>query len=48
MKRSRFRNKFLREKNQANFCKKLLGKTKNSYFSNFDTKKLRIIELFEK
>ena len=25
---------------QYNLCKKLLGKTKNSYFSNFDTKKI--------
>ena len=25
---------------QHNLCKKLLGKTKNSYFSNFDTKKI--------
>ena len=49
MKRSRLRNKFLREKNQANrdnykiqrnLCKKLLRKTKNSYFSNLDTKKI--------
>ena len=48
MKRSRLRNKILREKNQANrdndkiqrnLCKKLLPKTKNSYFSNLDTKK---------
>ena len=49
MERSRLRNKFLREKNQPNrdtyklqrnFCKKLLRKTKNSYFSNLDTKKI--------
>ena len=49
MKRSRIRNKFLREKNQANrdnykfqrnLCKKLLRKTKNSYLSNLDTKKI--------
>ena len=55
---SGFRNKFLREKNQANkdnykiqrkLCKKSLRKTKNSYFSNLDTKKIeRIIELFGK
>ena len=47
MKRSRLRNKFLREKNQANrdsyriqrnLCKKLLRKTKNSYFSNLDNR----------
>ena len=49
MKKSRLRNKTLRETNQANrdnykiqrdFCKKLLRKTKNSYFSNLDTKKI--------
>ena len=49
MKRSRIRNKFLREKNQANrdnykfqrnLCKKPLRKTKNSYLSNLDTKKI--------
>ena len=49
LKRSRLRNKLLREKNRANrdnykiqgnLCKKLLRKTKNSYFSNLDTKKI--------
>ena len=49
MKRSRIRNKFLREKNQAdrdnykfqrNLCKKPLRKTKTSYLSNLDTKKI--------
>ena len=49
MRRSRLRNKFLREKNQANrdnykiqrnLCKKLLRKTNNLYFSNLDTKKI--------
>ena len=50
IKRSRLRNKILREKNQANrdnykiqrdLCKTLLRKTKNSkkYFSNLDIKK---------
>ena len=57
MKRSTLKNKFLRQKIQANrdnykirrnLCKKLLRKTKNSYFSNRDTKKPRIIELFGK
>ena len=49
MKSSILRNKFLSEKCQANkdnykilrnLCKKLLQKTKNSYFSNLDRKKL--------
>ena len=49
MKSSILRNKFLSEKYQANkdnykikrnLCKKLLQKTKNSYFSNLDRKKL--------
>ena len=50
-KRSRLRNTFLREVNQANrenykiqriLCKKLLRKTRNSYFSNLDTKKITV------
>ena len=51
MKRSRLRNTFLREVNQANrdnykieriLCKKLLWKTINSYFSGLDTKKITV------
>ena len=47
MKSSRLRNKFLSEKHQANrdnhksqcnICKKLLRKTKNTYFINLDRK----------
>ena len=57
MKRSRLRNKFLREKNQANrdnykilinLCKKPLRKTKNSYFSILDTKKITDSRTFSK
>ena len=53
MNRSRYRNKFLKDKSQTNrenykiqwyICKKLLRKTKKSYFENLNTKKLRIIE----
>ena len=53
MKRSRYRNKFLKDKSQTsrenykiqrNFCKKLLRKTKKSYFESLNTKKSRIIE----
>ena len=41
MKRSRIRNKFLREKNQADRDNyKFQRKTKNSYLSNLDTKKI--------
>ena len=53
MKRSRYRNKFLKEKSktnrenykiQRNLCKKLLRKTKKSHFKSLNTKKSRIIE----
>ena len=53
MKRSRYRNKFLKDKSQTsrenykiqqNFCKKLLRKTKKSYFESLNIKKSRIIE----
>ena len=53
MKRSRYRNKFLKDKSptsrenykiQRNLCKKLLRKTKKSYFESLNTKKSRIIE----
>ena len=49
MKRSRLRNKFLKNRtennqknfeHQRNFCKKLLRITKKSYYSNLDTKKV--------
>ena len=49
MKRSRYRNKFLKGKSQTNrenykiqwnICKKLLRKTKKSYFENLNTKKI--------
>ena len=49
LKRSRFRNKFLKgrtetNKNncrlQTNFCKKMLRTTKKSYCSNLDIKKV--------
>ena len=49
MKRSRLRNKFLKDrtennqknfKHQRNFCKKLLRTTKKSYYSNLDIKKV--------
>ena len=48
MKRSRYRNKFLKDKSQTsrenykiqqNLCKKLLKKTKKSYFESLNTKK---------
>ena len=57
MKRSRYRNKFLKDKSQTsrenykiqrNLCKKLLRKTKKSYFESLNTKKSRIIETFGK
>ena len=54
MKRSKYRNKFLKDKSQTsrenykmqrNLCKKLLRKTKKSYFESLNTKKKsRIIE----
>ena len=53
MKRSRYRNKFLKDKSQTsrenykilrNLCKKLLRKPKKSYFESLNTKKLQIIE----
>ena len=49
MKRSRYRNKFLKEKSktnrenykiQQNLCKKLLRKTKKSHFKSLNTKKI--------
>ena len=49
MKRSRYRNKFLKDKSQTtrknykiqqNLCKKLLRKTKKSYFESLHTKKV--------
>ena len=49
MKRSRYRNKFLKDKSQTsrenykiqqNLCKKLLKKTKKSYFESLNTKKI--------
>ena len=49
MKRSRYRNKFLKDKSQTsrenykihrNLCKKLLRKTKKSYFESLNTKKV--------
>ena len=57
MKRSKLRSKFLREKNQANrdnykllinLRKKPLRKTKNSYFSILDTKKITDSRTFSK
>ena len=48
-KRSRLRNRFLKDrtennqknfKHQINFCKKLLRATKKSYYSNLDIKKV--------
>ena len=53
MERSRYRDKFLKDKSQAsrenykiqrNLCKKLLRKTKKAYFESLNTKKSRIIE----
>ena len=49
MMRSRYRNKFLKDINQTsrenykiqqNLCKKLLRKTKKSYFESLNTKKI--------
>ena len=49
IKRSRYRNKFLKDKSQTsrenykiqrNLCKKLLRKTKKSYFESLNTKKI--------
>ena len=49
MKRSRYRNKFLKDKSQTsrenykiqrNLCKKLLRKTKKSYFESLNTKNI--------
>ena len=49
MKRSRYRNKFLKDKSQTsrenykiqrNLCKKLLRKTKKLYFQSLNTKKI--------
>ena len=49
IKRSRYRNKFLKDKSQTsrenykiqrNLCKKLMRKTKKSYFEKLNTKKL--------
>ena len=49
MKRSRYRNKFLKDKSQTsrenykiqrNLCKKLLRKTKKCYFESLNTKKI--------
>ena len=57
MKRSRLRNKFLKDrtenkqknfKHQINFCKKLLKTTKKLYYCNLDVKKLQITNPFEK
>ena len=51
MRRSRLRNKFLKDRTennqknfklQRNFCKKLLRTTKKLYYSNLDIKKLHI------
>ena len=49
MKRSRYRNKFLKDKSQTskkkrNLRKKLLRKTKKSYFESLNIKKSGIIE----
>ena len=53
MKRYRYRNKFLKDKCQINrenrkiqrnFRRKLLRKTKKSYFDSLKTKKARILE----
>ena len=53
VKRSRYRNKFLKDKSQTsrenykiqqNLCKKLLTKTKKSYFESLNTEKIMIIE----
>ena len=53
MKRSRYRNKFLKDKSQTsrenykihgNLCKKLLRKTKNRTLKALIQKRLRIIE----
>ena len=50
MKRSRYRNKFLKDKSetsrenyriQRNLCKKLLRKTKKLYFESLNTKKIK-------
>ena len=49
MKRSKYRNKFLKDKSQTsrenykiqrNLCKKLLRKRKKSYFESFNIKKI--------
>ena len=53
MERLRYRNKFLKDKSQTsrdnfkiqrNVCKKLLRKTKKSYFESLNRKKSRMIE----
>ena len=50
VKRSRLRNKFLKRKSitgtknynfQRNYCKKLLGATKKSYFNNIDINRIK-------
>ena len=50
MKRSRLKNKFLKRKSitgtknynfQRNYCKKLLGSTKKSYFNNLDMSRIK-------
>ena len=50
MKRSRLKNKFLKRKSitgtknynfQRNYCKKLLGATKKSYFNNLDISRIK-------
>ena len=57
MKRSRLRNKFLKDRTennqknfklQRNFCKKLLRTTKKSYYSNLDIKKVTDNKIFWK
>ena len=56
MRRSRYRNKFLKDKSQTsrenykiqrNLCKKLLRKTKKSFFESLNTKKT-VVPLFTK
>ena len=55
MKRSRYKNKFLKDKtqsnrenykNQQNFCKKLSRKTKKLYLDSLQAQKIWITELF--
>ena len=55
MKRTRLRNRLLKNRNdcnkrefskQRNYCVSLVKKSKKLYYSNLDEKRLQIIELF--